>query len=207
MPQLKDICSALFAQPAGADMAVPAGGKLLVAEPFMEEGVFSHSVVSLLDYEPGGGAMGVVLNRKSHNLLGDVLEDVSVLRDVPVYCGGPLAQDRAFFIHTLGPEIIPGARPYMPGMYVGGDFDAVIEYINSGYDIDGTVRFFVGYSGWDRHQLEGEIAAGAWAITDAPADASALLRGFGDAVWHKIVRMMGVEYRSWRLVPRLVCAN
>ncbi len=124
MPQLKDICSALFAQPAGADMAVPAGGRLLVAEPFMEEGVFSHSVVSLLDYEPGGGAMGVVLNRKSHNLLGDVLEDVSVLRDVPVFCGGPLAQDRAFFIHTLGPEIIPGARPYMPGMYVGGDFDA-----------------------------------------------------------------------------------
>lgn len=47
MPQLKDICSALFAQPAGADMAVPAGGKLLVAEPFMEEGIFRDKYKSL----------------------------------------------------------------------------------------------------------------------------------------------------------------
>lgn len=207
MPQLNDICSALFAQPARAEVSRPAGGKLLVAEPFLEENIFSHSVVSLIDYEPSGGAMGVVLNHKAHAMLGDMLDDLAVCRDVPVFCGGPLAQDRVFFIHTLGRDIIPGSRPYMPGLYVGGDFDAMIEYINSGYDIDGTVRFFVGYSGWDELQLENEIAEGTWALADAPADPSRLLQGSGDAMWHRAVRALGSGYRPWRLVPRMVCSN
>lgn len=207
MPELKDICSALFAQPSGAELSRPAGGKILIAEPFLDENIFSHSVVSLLDYEPAGGAMGVVLNHKAHTTLGEVLEDTFLTRDVPVYCGGPLARDLIFFLHTLGRDIIPDARPYIPGMYVGGDFDAIIEYINSGYGTEGAVRFFIGYSSWDEAQLESEIASGTWALADAPADASSLLTGHGDAMWHRAVRSLGKEYRSWRLVPRLVCSN
>ncbi|MDE6269611.1 MAG: YqgE/AlgH family protein [Muribaculaceae bacterium] len=207
MSEHKDICSALFTQPCSTEQARPAGGRLLVAEPFMDETIFSHSVVSLLDYEPEGGAMGVVLNRQSHSMLTDLIDDLEIEYDMPVFCGGPLAMDRVFFIHTLGSDIIPGAREYMPGLYIGGDFDAMIEYINSGYRTDGVVRFFVGYSSWDRSQLESEIAEGAWALTDAPADGGTLLSGSGDSVWHRTVRSMGNEYRSWRLVPRHVFAN
>lgn len=203
---MKDICTSLFARPATAK-TVPSGGSLLVSEPFMEENYFSHSVVSLIDYEPAGGAMGVVLNHKSPSMLSDLLDDADIRVDVPVYCGGPLALDRLFFLHNLGEEIIPGARPYMPGMFVGGDFDAVIEYINAGYDIEGCVRFFVGYSGWEEGQLEGELAEGSWALGDAPVDTDNLLRGFGDAFWHSAVRRLGGEFRSWHLVPRMVCAN
>lgn len=203
----KDICSALFAQPCSSQQARPAGGRLLVAEPFMDESIFTHSIISLLDYEPEGGAIGVVLNRQSHSNLSDLIDDLEINCDIPVFCGGPLAMDRVFFMHTLGSDIIPGAREFMPGVYVGGDFDAMIEYINSGYRTEGVVRFFVGYSSWDRAQLENEIAEGAWALTDAPVNPSDLLTGSGDRVWHRTVRSLGSEYRSWRLVPRLVCAN
>ena len=126
MPEMKDICSALFSVPASVSIK-PAGGKLLISDPFLEENYFTHSVVSLIDYEAGGGAMGVVLNHKSPSILADVLDDPSIRVDVPVYCGGPLAQDRIFFLHTLGSEIIPGARAYMPGLYIGGDFDDVTD--------------------------------------------------------------------------------
>lgn len=206
MPGLKDICSSLFARSAAAD-TLPRGGKLLVAQPFLDENYFSRSVVSLLDYDPQGGAMGVVLNHPSVSRLADLVDDCDVRADVPVYCGGPLALDRLFFMHTLGAELIPGARAYMPGMYVGGDFDAVLDYLNSGYAVEGRVRFFVGYSGWDEGQLESEIAEGTWALTESPADVSELLQGADDAFWHRAVRLLGDEFRSWRLVPRMACAN
>lgn len=206
MPGMKDICTSLFARSASADTQ-PRGGKLLLAQPFMDENYFSHSVVSLLDYDPKGGAMGVVLNHPSPSRLADLVDDCDVRTDIRVYCGGPLALDRLFFLHTLGADIIPGARPYMDGMYVGGDFDAVLDYANSGYPLEGRVRFFVGYSGWEEGQLEGEIAEGTWALSEPPASASELLKGSDDAFWHRCVRLLGPEFRSWRLVPRMACAN
>ena len=206
MPEIKDICSALFSVPTGTS-DVPRGGDLLIAEPFMDENYFSHSVISVIDYEPKGGAMGVVLNHQSPSMLSDVLDDVDIKVDMPVYCGGPLALDRLFFLHNLGSDIIPGARPYAPGMFVGGDFDAIIEYINSGYPTDGRVRFFVGYSGWDEGQLEQELAEGTWAIDHWSGSPAELLKDSGDTFWHKTVRNLGEPYRSWRLVPRMTCAN
>ena len=205
MPGIKDICSTLF-EITAEKFVRPAGGRLLVAEPFLDEEYFSHSVVSLIDYERGGGAMGVVLNRRTPTMLADVLEDDSIKCDVPVFCGGPLALDRVFFLHTLGSDISPGARPYAPGMYVGGDFDAITDYVNSGYGLDGVVRFFVGYSGWDEGQLEQEIAEGTWALAEA-APGVPLLSGHGDTFWHRAVRGLGESYRPWRLVPRLTCSN
>ncbi|MDE6043660.1 MAG: YqgE/AlgH family protein [Muribaculaceae bacterium] len=203
---MKDICSTLFDVPAATAIA-PAGGKLLISEPFLEENCFTHSVVSLLDYDVTGGAIGVVLNHKSPSTLAEVLDDDSVKVRVPVYCGGPLALDRVFFLHNLGTDIIPGSRPYAPGLFVGGHFDAVLDYINSGYPLEGSVRFFVGYSSWETGQLERELADGAWAVADSPDDASRLLSGSGDAFWHSRVRDMGDAFRAWRLVPRMTCAN
>ena len=100
---MKDICTSLFARSASADTQ-PRGGKLLLAQPFMDENYFSHSVVSLLDYDPKGGAMGVVLNHPSPSRLADLVDDCDVRTDIRVYCGGPLALDRLFFLHTLGTE-------------------------------------------------------------------------------------------------------
>lgn len=206
---MKDLCSTLFDVRTSAVASAPAPGRLLVSEPFLEEDCFSHSVATLLDYEPRGGAMGVVLNHRTPSLLADVLDsDAGVRVDVPVYCGGPLALDRLYFLHTLGSDIVPGSRPsYADGLYVGGDFDAMIDYINSGYTIDGCVRFFVGYSSWEAGQLESEIAEGTWAVSESPALASELLCGAGDAFWHRRVRALGSAYRAWRLVPRVSCVN
>jgi len=212
---MKEICDmsetkgnniGLFEIPAGSP-AILAPGKLLVAEPFSDESYFSHAVVSLIDYDAAGGAMGVVLNNLTDSKLSEMLDDMPVHVDVPVFCGGPLALNRLFFLHTLGDSIIPRARQYMPGVYVGGDFEAMLDYINSGYEVEGVVRFFVGYSGWEEGQLESEIAGGCWAVGDAPERVAELLCGSGDAFWHKAVKNLGATYRAWRLVPRSVFVN
>lgn len=178
----------------------PAQGSLLVSEPFLEESYFRHVVISLIDCGPNSGAMGVVLNNELELRLDEVMEGVE--RRVPLYCGGPMAQDRLFFIHNLGPDVIPDSRLYAPGLWVGGDFDMALAYVNAGYPLKGHMRFFVGYSGWGGGQLDEEIENDVWAVgSPALLDSSTLLSRGDDSLWHAAVRALGPYYRTWQLHP------
>lgn len=182
-----------------------AVGRLLVAEPFMRDEHFRHGVICLVDYEQGGTAMGVVLNNRTSYTLDQLLESVE-RENIEVYCGGPMSVDRLFFIHTLG-EIIPGARHIGGELYIGGDFDAMTDYVNSGYPVEGKIRFFVGYSGWSQNQLDEELEANVWGVAEVSDGGESLLTGGDDAYWHRIVRKMGKDYRGWLFHPQNVHAN
>lgn len=181
--------------------SMPQSGNLLVAEPFLDEPYFRHSVISLLEYDAAGGATGVVMNHNTGYILQDLLDNINAEGPIPVYCGGPLGLDRLVYIHTIGDNIIPGARMYADGLYIGGDFDAMTEYVNSGYPVEGYVRFFTGHSGWMEGQLEREIEQGAWVPMSASPDTAALLRLDGDRYWHRAVRTLGSKFRPWQLLP------
>ncbi len=187
--------------------AAATQGSLLVAEPFLTESYFNHSVIMLVDYNDGEEALGLVMNNATGHTLDEYLDGVAPQTDVPVYCGGPIGEDRMVFMHTLGETVFPGARLFAPGLYLGGDFEAAIDYVNQGYPTDGFIRFFIGYSGWSAGQLNDEINEGVWAVTDAPAERDALLRLSADAYWHRTVRCMGGAYRPWRIFPRDPKAN
>lgn len=182
-------------------------GDLLVAQPFLSESWFNRAVISLIDYSESEGTTGAVLNLPLKSTLPELLEGVSDERPVTVYCGGPLSQDRLFFVHTLGDGIIPDAREYAAGLWIGGDFDAVIDYVNQGYPVEGFLRFFVGYSGWSPGQLEDELEADTWAVQHDMSETGKLLAGSGDRYWHRIVRSLGPFYRPWLMIPQDVRAN
>ena len=116
--------------------------------------------------------------------LDSYLDGVSSESRVPVYCGGPLGSDRMVFMHTLGDDVFAGAKQFAPGLWLGGDFDAAIDYVNSGYPLDGLIRFFIGYSGWTAEQLKSELHANSWAVADCPSDKTMLLSLSDDAYWH-----------------------
>lgn len=177
----------------------PAVGSLLIAEPFLKEHWFCHAVICMLDCDPGQSAMGVVMNRPSGQTLNNLIDGVTTPNDIPVWVGGPMSLDRLFFIHTLGP-LIPGAREIAPGLYLGGDFDEMLSYINGGLDPEGTIRFFVGYSGWSPGQLNQEIADHVWAVSN-PGQATDLLTGGDDRYWHRYVRRLGPSHHHWHLHP------
>lgn len=176
---MKNLADSLFK--VSATSGSPVSGSVLVSEPFLSETFFNHSVLSLIDYIPDEGATGVVLNNRTDLALANVIDGVDPARNIKVYCGGPLGQDRLFFIHTLGDTVIGGARCYAPGLYIGGDFASMLGYINAGYPVDGYVRFFIGYGSWECGQLEREISEGSWAIGECPENAGCLLSGSGDS--------------------------
>lgn len=184
----------------------PAPGAFLVSEPFLREEYFNHSVIALVEYEPGGEAMGVVLNNESEYTLQELIEGVETQEPIPVYCGGPVGNDRLFFIHTLG-DVIPETQPLGNGLWVGGNFDAILSIVNDGYKLDGSIRFFLGYSGWSNGQLEGELSRNVWAVAPRLEEASEMLSGDGDAYWHRAVRSLGPSFRGWLYHPRNPMVN
>ncbi|MDE6301402.1 MAG: YqgE/AlgH family protein [Muribaculaceae bacterium] len=184
-----------------------ADGDLLVADPFLAEKWFNRAVISIIDHEVGEGTTGVVVNLPLETTLDSVIEGITREDPVSVYCGGPVSQDRLYFLHTLGEEVIPESRMYSPGLWLGGDFEAAIAYVNEGYPIDGFIRFFIGYSGWSAGQLDEEIKADTWALHSPLPDPHELLTGEGDAFWHTIVRRLGTHYRPWTLMPQNVQSN
>ena len=178
---------------------VSHAGVLLVAEPFLREEHFNHAVILLIDFEKNDSAMGLVLNKPTGYVLGEAVEGISEKIEIPIYCGGPVSVDRLFYIHLLG-DIIPHSKQLSDKLYIGGDFDAVRDYVNSGAPTDGIIRFFVGYSGWDIGQLEQEVHNHTWAVAPKTTNRD-ILKEDGDSFWYHTVRSMGEPYRNWLYHP------
>lgn len=123
------------------DSRAPETGDLLVVEPFMRDENFSHSVILLIDYSAADGAMGIVMNNQINYTLSELINTFSRKVEIPVYCGGPLSRDRLYSLHTLG-EIIPESRAVGKGLFLGSDFDAMTQYVNSGYPTEDRAPIF-----------------------------------------------------------------
>ena len=80
----------------------------------------------------------------------------------------------------------------MPGIYWGGELNALKEQIRSKKISPSEIRFFVGYSGWGEVQLDSEIKKDSWYLKKA----SSKYIFFEDSRnhWRKIFQSMGKEY-------------
>ena len=191
-----DISDLIF--PPGNQPA-PGVGQLLIAQPVMNDPYFSRSVNLILDTPEDGGHFGLMLNKETDLTLFDLMPDWEAGKKVPVFCGGPVDMERMFLLHSLGHKL-GDAHEILPGLFVGADLDAIIDYIDNDGDIDGKIRFFLGYCGWSPAQLEGEIRNRTWAIANI-SDPTLLLSGAGNEYWTREVKNLGDEFKPWLNVP------
>ena len=103
--------------------------------------------------------------------LNDVVKELKYWEDIPLYKGGPMGTDTLFYLHTL--KNVEGALAIGGGLYLNGNFDEIKRYILQGNQVEGNIRFFLGYSGWQDGQLNHEIAANTWMI--GKGEASSLM--------------------------------
>lgn len=178
---------------------LPQTGRMLVAVPGLDEPHFNHSVVTLIDYHRDEDVVGIVVNRSTPITLDKAIDGVAPDRKIPLYLGGPVGNDRLLYLHTLG-SAFHGTREVSPGLFLGGSLEDVIEYVNAGYQVEGTIRFFVGYSGWSPGQLEGEIESDSWVVTNAMAPHT-MLSLSDNAMWHRAVSTLGDDFSHWRYSP------
>jgi putative transcriptional regulator len=158
-------------------------GRLLVALPVLVDPNFDRTIVLVLEHGDEG-ALGVVLNRPGDLRLDDPLPSWADVAAPPavVFVGGPVGAGAA-----IGLGLVPGAPPERDGfIQVAGDLGTV-DLGSAPLDVGvAEVRVFAGYAGWGPDQLEDELLAGAWLVTDAlPGDA---LSHDPSTLWRRVLR-------------------
>src|SRR5690606_41570918 len=84
--------------------STPLANQLLVALPSLADGNFARTV-SLLCQHDAGGAMGVVVNRRSDYTLGEIFSQMGIACSDDALCatvvlaGGPVHPERGRVIH------------------------------------------------------------------------------------------------------------
>ena len=182
---------------------VPSRGKVLISEPFLYDEMFGRSVILLVDHSTDG-TMGLVLNKPLPLSLNDVLKELKDISNIPIYKGGPLSTDTLFYLHTL--KDVEDSLQIGKGVYLNGDFDAIRRYILQGNDIDGKIRFFLGYSGWEHDQLCQEIEENTWLI--GSTSIASLMNEKGSAeLWKNVLGQLGGKYEIWSRFPQIPTLN
>jgi putative transcriptional regulator len=175
----------------------PARGRLLIADPFMDDPYFRRTVVLLCEHNEDS-SFGFVLNKYIDADLEDLVDEFPAIEG-RVSLGGPVENSNLFFIHNLGPDLVPDGQEILPGLYLGGDFDRLRELVRGGDANMDNVRFFVGYSGWSEHQLDGEIAQEAWYVSEL--NALPLFDTAAKDLWEQAIRNMGPAFTQLSNYP------
>ncbi|SHI81462.1 YqgE/AlgH family protein [Algibacter luteus] len=175
----------------------PKKGDLLIAEPAIIGDVsFNRSIVLLADHTDQG-SIGFILNKPLEYNINDLIPEVEAT--FKVYNGGPVEQDNLYFIHKV-PQLIPNSIEISLGIYWGGDFSKVAELIKDGTLQENDIKFFLGYSGWDSSQLENELKANSWVVTENIYKKNIIEKNY-ESFWKEKMLEFGGEYSIWSNAP------
>ena len=141
----------------------PKKGRLLLAEPFMNDDHFSRSVIYMCEHDKIG-SYGFILNNKLNIKLDEIIPEIEI-PNINVYYGGPVHSSNLFFLHQLG-DIIDSSVKISDNIWTSGDFNQIIEFMNMGILDIKKVKFFLGYAGWTYNQLATEFNSNSWIAID-----------------------------------------
>ncbi len=168
-------------------------GQFLIATPIMTGELFARGVIYIFAHN-AGGAMGIVINKPLDTIhytslfkqLGLEIGDEN--KDMTVYHGGPVEENRGFVVHgndyrtddTISHEC---------GVSVTASMN-ILRDLSRGRGPKKSI-LSVGYSGWAAGQLEAEIEANYW-IT-APASPDVIFHTDDDAKYAVAAKTLGVD--------------
>lgn len=172
-------------------------GQLLIAEPsIIGDMSFNRAIILLADHNDSG-TVGFIINKPLEYSLKDLIDNTN--SKIKVYNGGPVEQDNLYFIHK-SPDLIPNSIEIGNGLFWGGDFDVVINLINTGKLLDNQIKFFLGYSGWDKNQLTSELNTNSWVISDNIYHDDIITIN-STSFWREKMLELGGEYSIWSNAP------
>ncbi|WP_316834808.1 YqgE/AlgH family protein [Pedobacter nutrimenti] len=168
----------------------PSSGKLLISEPFLNDPNFRRSVVLIAEHAEAG-TLGFVLNHKSDLLVSDLIAEMENA-NFPVYYGGPVATDTIHFIHRCYDKLNDGEE-IAPGIYWGGNFEALTILMNNNSINQDEIKFFIGYSGWGAEQLKNELEENTWIVSDQ-YHPDVVFSANEEEVWREAIINLGPKY-------------
>lgn len=162
-------------------------GRLLVATPVLDDPNFARTVIYIVEHHDEG-ALGLILNRPSHERLGEPLDRWIDVQSEPsqVFSGGPVEPDALIALANTTRDAETGDDSYLAPLsppIASADLAADPALVSTSIN---ALRVFRGYAGWSSGQLEMEIQTGSWLVLDSvPAD---IFTADPDALWRQVLR-------------------
>jgi putative transcriptional regulator len=175
----------------------PQQGRLMIAEPSLSDSYFKRSVILLAEHNEQG-SVGFILNKPLEMRVSEALEDLFDL-DYTLYFGGPVNKDNLFFIHTLG-KMVEKSIEVSKGLYCGGNFEQLKELLLTGNANENQVKFFLGYSGWGKDQLNAEMTENAWLVAKNISNPE-VMDTLGDEHWKTFLQKQGGRFKPMSDFP------
>ena len=174
---------------------LPASGRLLIAQPYLPDPNFARTVVLLCEHSDLG-TVGFALNRPSQHPLSALLPEWDV-PPLQVYEGGPVQTDTLHLLHRH--QRILGGQEICPGIYWGGNPDALQDFVeNHPYD-ESELRLYVGYAGWSPGQLADELEQHSWIVAEPTVDL--LFDTPAPNLWRKAIESLGRDFAFLAQLP------
>ncbi len=168
-------------------------GSLLIAHPNLLDPNFRRSILYISTHDEEEGAFGLILNRPTEKTITDLLDDsdLEALDNVPVFFGGPVANDQLTFASFEWDVSEKGivCRTHL----------AIGEAREIAAEDPSAVRAFLGYAGWSKGQLEAEIAQKAWLVQKPDRDILDMEKCRN--LWQTIMREQGPWFKLLAAAP------
>ncbi|GAB7256943.1 YqgE/AlgH family protein [uncultured Polaribacter sp.] len=175
---------------------LPKKGRLLVAEPsILNDNSFNRAIVLLTEHTDNN-SVGFILNKPLEYCIKDLLPEIDC--DFIIYQGGPVEQDNLYFVHRI-PQLLDNSIEVANGVFWGGDFKQLKDLLNNGLLDESDIRFFLGYSGWDKDQLEDELSGNSWFVTENNFEN--IFSNDEESLWKNKLLEKGGNYKLWANAP------
>jgi len=174
----------------------PNKGKLLIAEPaILNDSSFNRTIVLLTEHTQNN-SVGFILNRPLDFTVNDLLPDINC--NFLVYQGGPVEQDNLYFVHKI-PQLLPESTEVGNGIFWGGNFKSLKYLLNNNLLNASDIRFFLGYSGWRKEQLDKEMNENSWFVEEQDMDT--IFSVDDKNLWKNKILQKGGNYKLWANAP------
>ena len=168
-------------------------GTILISKPFIDDVKFDKTIILVVEHNKNG-TIGFIINKRTTIELYEIFNNIEH-NNLKVKNGGPVEQNTLFFLHTY-PDLIHDSQEIKDGVFWGGDIKDVIKGLKNEEIKSKQIGFFMGYCGWEPHQLQAEIHDGSW-ITHR-IDISR----FNETInWSQLLIEIDEEYKVWATAP------
>ena len=163
----------------------------LISSPHLNDQVFGNSLIYICEHDQKG-AMGFIINKPfPKDNLNLILKETGLINLNPlpkIYLGGPVGLNNGFFIHT-SKYSTKGTQQISNELSITSN-NIVVDDLANGIGPK-KFRFSLGYTGWDKNQLDKEVENGDWLLM--PSSSKLIFNIPDEKKWNKASSELGVN--------------
>lgn len=167
----------------------PKKGKVLISYPLLDDPHFKRTVILLVEHGKDG-SVGFILNKNTGLKVNELVQGFPAVQS-EVFYGGPVNNNNLYFLHNKG-NLLDGSHEVLPGIFWGGDFDNLKVLLDTGKISEKDIRFFIGYSGWAKGQLNEELIDQSWIV--GKITGKTIMQLSDKKLWSQILKGKGKKY-------------